>query len=461
MNRLRAAALLGGFSLLPLAARAYDITPNVTFSGIYSDNVGRTATNRQDDWALIAGAGLMIQTVTPTIDADITAGDQYMYFVNHTFASQQLPNVLADVSWHAVPKFFDWNFEDQYGQVATDAFESLSPSDRENTNYLTTGPKLTLPMGKKLLLELEARFSDVYYSVSNIDNMRYEEDGALQYSISPLHILSLNYEHEATDFKRSDLYQDYSEQNVFARFDDNVRVMTMRLDLGATALSSGGVEKWRPLADLALYRLIGVYTTVGLEYAHRISDAADNFRAVSQNPVFNGTDVNVQQLADPFVTETYSAFVYIERPRGYLRAYGFVTHENYEVTTTNDRTVEGADVEGTLSITSRDRLKGQFRYERDRIPSNNDTGDYTGLQLEWSHAIGPALNLALGAERYSRRSHFEGDFDEDRVTLSIRYEPAPRTFTPRFAPYRSRGIRLPSGSGQPSPDAIAPQTPQG
>jgi hypothetical protein len=442
------AVLAAGLLALPCAAESYDLTPRIALSSLFSDNVARSATNKRSDDVLVGQAGFEFRSLTPTLDADLTASDQYYYFVDHTLPSQQLPNVIGDGTWHIIPEYFAWTLEDEYGQVATEPFEALSPGDRENTNYATTGPSFVIPVGARTRLNVEGRYSDVYYSVSDIGNTRIDGSAALEYLFSPLHRVSINYDREQVNFKHSDLYQNYVEQSVFGRFDENVRLMSVRVDAGATEVSTGTAHDWEPLAAATVYREVGAYTTVGLEVQRQVSDAADSFRNGELNAVFSGSDINVIRTAATFVGQTYSAFVTMERPRGSLRLYLYRDDETYQSLSIFDRKITGADFLGSLNLTSRDLLTAELQYEHDDNENGADVAAYTGLSLELAHLITPSLRIAASVERYMRRSAFEGPFDEDRIGLTLRYQPAPRLLVRQFAPYHSRGMALPSPGGQ-------------
>ena len=53
------------------------------------------------------------------------------------------------MTWWAVPERFALVLDNVYGQVATDPFSPMSPYNRQNTNFLSTGPDWYIPFGDR------------------------------------------------------------------------------------------------------------------------------------------------------------------------------------------------------------------------------------------------------------------------------------------------------------------------
>jgi hypothetical protein len=458
LSSLAAIALGSG---LWSVSSAYDLTPTASMSALFTDNAARTATDRMDDVVIDTTPGVLLRAYSPDAFADIKASDTFRYYADHTFPSTQLPYMVATAGWMMVPGTLTWDVEDELGQIATSPMLALDPGDRQNINLLTIGPRFILALAPKTDLNIEAHASDSYYSRSNIDNWLLKGAAGLQYTFSPLHKVSLNYDQERTYFKYSDLYQGFTEQNAYLRLDSALRLVSWRVDLGESGFQSASARAWRPLLGVTLYSLIGHYTTVGADFRRDVSNAGESFRAAELNPVFSAGDTNVLSVAAPFVETTYSAFVSSERPRSSARLYVYYTTDNYEQLSAFNRVVFGSNLSASVNLTPRNRITGDFFYERDTDADGSDRLKGFGGAVQISRAITRSLRVALGVARYQERSGLdESSYFENRVALYIYYEPPLRSYQLQ-TPYGSRGMQLPSAlsGGRSIPGAPPPATP--
>ena len=88
----------------------------------------------------------------------------------------------------------------RYGQTTKNQFAPSTPDNRENVNYLSTGPDFTLSLGSRNKLLLNGRFADVSYEDSELGNQRVRGALALRRDLSDATNVSINVTTEQVSF---------------------------------------------------------------------------------------------------------------------------------------------------------------------------------------------------------------------------------------------------------------------
>ena len=136
----------------------------------YSDNIARTETDKVNETTAIARFGIDLATKRPHFDADIAADLQYRDYLNRDIDSEISGGLDAFLDFAFVPERFSWIVEDNYGQINKDRSQADTANNREQINYLSTGPEITLPLGARTAVVLSGRYTDTYLEDSPQDN---------------------------------------------------------------------------------------------------------------------------------------------------------------------------------------------------------------------------------------------------------------------------------------------------
>ena len=107
---------------------------------------------------------------------------------------------------------------------------SDTPDNRENVNFLSTGPDFTIGLTARTSLQLSGRVSDTYYEERDTDSQGLSGSVALIRQMSDISSLSLNGSTSETDF----------DEEVFSDF---------RIDSGLSALADGHASEPRLILD--------------------------------------------------------------------------------------------------------------------------------------------------------------------------------------------------------------------
>lgn len=417
------------------AAPGYEIRLGV----IESDNIERLPSGGSDQTIGIEELGLTWHDKRPWLDADIEADLSHLDYFQHAYGDEYLGNLLGVVKLNLVPDLLAWDVTDNFGQAPLQPLAPITPANRENVNYFSTGPSLSLPLGKTTFLDLTGGYGKVTYQQSPLDSTRLTGALSLLHELTPASNISLNASEESIRFQNDRLNPDYDTQEAFGRFDAKGSRTALGVDLGYSRLNIPGSRHGIPLARLQISRRVSPASTVGLALGHDYSDGADSFRIV-QN--MGGATLNTQPIVEsavPFVSNYATLAWVFKYARTTLDLSGTYFRDRYDTNSTlnNERTVVAAlasrQVAPVLQLALTEYL---VRWQFDS-PDESATESDTGLQLTWR--AGRHLSVFLAYYLAKGSSDIQTfQYTENRIWLSIGYgvaEEAP----PGPAPLRLPG----------------------
>src|SRR5688572_10032717 len=168
-----AAPAAAGIAALLVTAPARAELTGVAEAGVgYSDNIGRVPSNETDETIGTVGLELDWSERTRRIRGDATVDLSYYEYMDDTFDSEVLGTANGTLALAIVPETFQWVFQDSFGQAQSDPFAPASPTTREDLNYFSTGPDLTVRFGSTGFGRVFGRWSQTSYERSPLDAER-------------------------------------------------------------------------------------------------------------------------------------------------------------------------------------------------------------------------------------------------------------------------------------------------
>ncbi len=418
-----------------------EFTPNAAAGVTYTDNVGRSATAKQDELMLGLQGGFRYTENTPRLDADVSGFAVYHYFTQNTFGDELVPRLRGEANLTLVPERINWEFQDNLGQIAAGAFGAITPADRQNINYLTTGPTFLLPLGGRTDLVTDLRASDVWYETSNADNRRYAGKVSLDHNLTRLQRVGVSYYYARTEFAHSDLYRPYDVSSATLHFNSTSRAGELSVEAGQTKVDTGTRSDQGTLFAVSLRRDIGHYTNLILEIHRDYADAADTFNFDQSGPITNLFDQNVQDRADPLLSRRDHVEVSYKRGRSFVRVLGEYSKEQYTNSFFDDRNITTAEIEFGWQVSPRTSLAASAATLRTRFQQTDATEDDHQYGLRLRYQMTPTLGLDTRIDRYTQSASQQ--ITENRAYLGLTYT---RTGSGGLAP-SYRFIGGPAGRG--------------
>jgi hypothetical protein len=395
----------------------------------YTDNASRAQVDEESETIGTAGLLLGITTDRPKLDADVTAHLEYREYLDDTFDSEVVGGINAFLAYAFIPERFIWVVEDNFTQIASDVTAVDTPDNRENVNYLSTGPDFTIGLTARSSLQLSGRVSDTYYEERDTGTQGLTGSLALIRQMSDASSLSLNGSVSEIDFDE-EVFSDYRIDSAFLRWNTVTERTTFILDGGYDRVSqddpfnlieddtSDGllarVEFSRAVASRSR---IGVIAGTGLETPgqglRRFQDV------IGVDP---GDDEDAIVGSDAYRADYAFLTFNTDWERGAFAAVINARSESHETETEADRDAYGALIEMSRQISRRFTANVDGRYTKNDFTETDFEFD------EWSVGVGLSVQVSERFSLEARVAHIEGssedgtrDFDENTAYIGFSY----------------------------------------
>jgi hypothetical protein len=401
----------------------------------YSDNINRLESPDDED-AKIGTVGLNLnwQKQTRRVNASALADLSYYEYFDSDYDGEI--NGIADATLllAIVPDRFTWTFQDSFGQAQSDPFAAVTPDNRENVNYFTTGPEFTLGLGSANAMRLYGLYSKTSYEESPLDADRNSVGISVGRHPSPSSEIALNAVRESTDFAEV-ASPDYDRESAFLSYDTRGGRTTVTGRLGYSRLKpDGGTSDGGLLATLSLARRVSASSTITIEGGRQFTDAGESLRSgLSGGGTVGGGDITAS--ADPFENTHGTLRWDFSRNRTDLRLGGSWNQDRYEQQTAFDRTRYAYEASITRRMSPVLNFTLLAVLNTEKFDNADVDSDELNLALRVQRQLGRRLGLAITAERSQRDTTEEvGNYDENRVFISFTYTPVGDTVRPTVAP---------------------------
>jgi hypothetical protein len=395
----------------------------------YTDNVSRSQVDEESETIATAGLLVGITTDRPKLDADVAAHLEYRHYLDDTFDSEVVGGVNAFVAYAFIPERFLWVVEDNFSQISSDITAVDTPDNRENVNFLSTGPDFTIGLTARTSLQLSGRVSDAYYEERETDSQGLSGSVALIRQMSDASSLSLNGSTSETDYDE-EVFSDFRIDSAFLRWQTVTERTTLILDGGYDRVvqddpfnlteddESGGF-----LARLELSRAVGARSRVGVIAGTGLETPDQGLQRIQDViGVDPGDDEDAIVGSDAYRADYAFLSFNTDWERGTFAAVVDYRSESHETEIEADRDAYGALIEVSRQISRRFTADLNGRYTK------NDFSE-TGFAFdEWSVGAGLSMQVSERLSFQARVAHIEGssedgtrDFEENTAYIGFSY----------------------------------------
>ncbi len=392
----------------------------------HSDNIQRTAVNEESQTIGVAGLQLGINSNRPRLTTDVVGNLEYRDYLDDAFDNELVGGVDASLDFAFIPQRLHWVVEDNFGQIANQRQLADTPDNRQNVNYLSTGPDITFSMGGRTALQLSGRYGDAYYENTPEDNQSLTGSVALIRRMSDMAAWSLNASTTEVEYDEEELFAKYRLDRGFLRYEAEGRLTTFSADAGYTQVDREGDEKSDGLlARVELSRAVAARSRIGLQAGTEFATPGEAFRrdqAVTGIPTTGGDDG--VPFSDPYQLDYAYVTWSTVWPRGSFAATLNARNEEHEIVTQQDRDVRGASVTFIRRLTPRVSADLSGFYDKEEFVNTDVDFD------EWNVTFGVSWLLGRGFSLNVRLDHLEGssddglrDYEENRGYIGIAYAP--------------------------------------
>jgi uncharacterized protein (PEP-CTERM system associated) len=296
-------ALMALLIFLPSVGLADGTGFGVEIGGIFTDNVSRAAKgNEAEETIAQIGVGLEHSRQSRGLETNFLIDLRYLEYMDDTFDAEPLGAVSADVKLNFVPKLFSWSFRDRFGVINSNPLQVDTPDNRESVNVFSTGPNLTIPIGRRSHVGISASYRSTNFEVSDSDNEMLGGLITFNRAISPVRALSLNVTANRVEFDRDELASGFDRQAVYLGFTSQAAGGDLRVNVGHNELHDAGGSSSGNLFGVGWSRKLSARVKLTLNYDQRFSDSGDIFqRFQDPGPDFGETrDVAASSTSTEF-----------------------------------------------------------------------------------------------------------------------------------------------------------------
>jgi hypothetical protein len=414
---LFATAASMGSGLVYATEPGYQITVGVAVT----DNVQLLPSGGSTDTTPFQEAEFTWHDKRPLFSADIDADLEHVDYIPHYYNDEVIGNFIGQGRLNLIQQVLTWSIADNFGQGRLNSLAPITPANRENINYFSTGPKLSLPLGPELRLDVTGQYGRVDYQQSPLNSNRATGRVALVHEFSLLSNIGLDVVDERVDYE-DQVGADYSSQEVFVRYNTAGSRTKVGVDLGYSRIQETGDNNGSYLARLSVSRELSAASIIGLSAGHNYSDGSSSFLQVQS---VGGATLNTQSVVQsdaPFSSDYATLgwnFLYARTTWGINATY---YQDRYQTDSelNNDLGTIQARISRQISPQLEVALSENVTRQSFASFGANATETNTGLQLTW-HA-GRSLSVMFAYFYAQSTADIAADsYAENGLWLSVGY----------------------------------------
>jgi hypothetical protein len=408
--------VLGLLGLFGACAAHADVAYQVSTGIGHSDNISRVDEGAIDE--TLASVGLLVdwEERSRRISGEAQINMNYVEYLEDTYEGEVLGTATGNVDFGIIPERLHWLVEDSFGQARTDPFDPVTPDNRENINYFTTGPDLRLRFGPAMTANLYGRYSDTRYEDSPLNAERVSAGLALGRDLSERSNVAINYSNDESTFDQA-AQSDYERQAAFLSYvlgTGGRTTVNSRLGYSWLEMESGE-ESGGMLIDVEISRQLTTSSSITLTAGRNFSDAGESLGG----PAGGMTEITAS--ADPFEnTEAAIDWTFARRRTSF--GFGVAFDERvYETQSQFDSKSVYYRADFTRQLRSTLRFETHASLRSEKFDNGVETDDVTiEALLDWR--FGRHVGLQFRLERSSRSSSpSTGEYDENRAYIGLTF----------------------------------------
>ena len=328
------ACLLLAGSCIPgmQGAVAADLDTTLSASIGRSDNIFRTEEDPVEETISTVGVALDFLQTGRRGSADIDINADYVSYRDDAFDNELIGGARVFADYFLVEEVLDWDLQFNYGQQVSNPLVAVTPDNREDVTYLTTGPNLELDLGERFVFGARAEYSTMDYEVTPNDNTRTGYRASIGRRISEGRMLSLVGSVDEVDYDLVDSTADYDRQRVFLRFESFNSRGSLTVEAGVNEIDQEGSSEKQDgtLFVVDWVRDLAAGIQVSLGAGSRYSDQGDIFRFFRNTRSDLRATEDVAGIATPFRNDFATARFRIDRSRTNVNIVAIYSDEDYE-----------------------------------------------------------------------------------------------------------------------------------
>jgi hypothetical protein len=252
-----------------------------------TDNINLVSSGKTSQTMAVADADFSLQEQRRLFEVNATGAFSYLDFLQGAYSPELIGRFDGLARYALIPERLIWVLQDDFGQAQIDPFAPVTPANRENINYLSTGPDLNLRLGGLVFMDVTARYARAEYQTSPFNSNRLSGGVALGRALSAGSSVSIQASTERVLFENTTLNTDFDRSSVYGHYEVLGSRTELKADLGATKVEAGGMSLTGPLAKLQVSRILSAAAKLTFSAGRDITDASTSFSGLQSGALGN------------------------------------------------------------------------------------------------------------------------------------------------------------------------------
>lgn len=354
-------------------------------------------------------------------ELDLGGNLQFVHYLQDTYEDQVLGGATLNFVGNVVPERLRWRITDNYGQQSLDPLQTINPGNQQNINIFRTGPALTVPLGGRHQLDLQAVETRTSVEQANIDSARTTAQVAFTRQNSSIWSSSIGVSAQKLEYQEVEGF-DFETRSAFVRASATGGRSSLSLTLGTSSIENLARDADGTTFAVAFGRRFAGPGTLAVSVTRGFSDAGNLFRLTQSSSIDVGERQDIFATPDAF--ENTSGFITYLRttPLADWAVQGFWRKDEFQTQTQFNRDEFGIRLSMRRDLPARLELGlngGSVRRDLQGFRQEDDTHIYT---VELVRRVGETMGLGLRRTHTLRDQVREGlDRKENRYELFFSY----------------------------------------
>ncbi|RDH83759.1 MAG: hypothetical protein DIZ80_06375 [endosymbiont of Galathealinum brachiosum] len=377
----------------------------------------------REETAVSLNTGIKVFEDSANLSSNVRFAFSSIDYLNDVTEDENIGKLFANFVWRVSPGQFEWHLDEVFTQTVIDVLESDAPSNRQNINFISTGPDYTIRANARNNIIFKGRVQK-YNFEKDKDNSRARLDSVWLHKVNSSLSLSVNSNAELARFENNDVNTDFTRFDGFLSLDYDRGLNKIELEYGTSHIGKRGEDDFD--SNRYLVSIINKRTKtsqVAFTYISKLSDTGR--QAANLGYIENIGDTVLDSVANTvFVDETIQM--------QYLKTYssGKVTFElrsrqrDYVIQDDLDDEAVSAVIKGVEFLHGANSVGYGINYTnkifQDPVLARED--DNFTYSLNYSHYVRRNIRFRIDIRSLERESTVSSEaYDDLRITASLVY----------------------------------------
>lgn len=255
----------------PLAAVAVETTGSVSAGVGVSDNLSKS-TVKKNQTIRTLGLQFGAKEQTRRLKLDLESDLSYLDYPGSSYGGELVGHLRGESVLAVVPDHVNWMVKDVFGQTRRSLYDALTPDNRENVNYFSTGPRVILGLGDVANLLIAGTYSRNDHELRQLNSQIYGVDVGLERRLSANSSVSLHASRDHIVPDELSGVDPYDRESAYLNYALSGADTTIKLNGGGTRLLLNGTTQTGPMVELEVQRRLSGRTQLFFSGGRQFTD---------------------------------------------------------------------------------------------------------------------------------------------------------------------------------------------